>query len=260
MALISPDLGGKVSYPFALRNLPVVDVVWGAGLVHEFADKVASEHDIHIADSVERVERLEDGTFRLQLTSGDSVAARTVIVCTGVRAQRLFVAGESEYWGRGLSYSAVSHAPNFADRVVAILGGGERAITAARILAPIAAHIDYIVARPQQGNEDENSEQALNHPKITVFRGWEVQQVVGDDFVTGIDLVGINGEVRTLPVEGIFVQFGLLPNNGAVRGLGRAGRQRPDHHRRAMRHQRTWHLCCGRRHHRVRRAGSGFAR
>lgn len=219
VALISPDLGGKVSYPFSLRNLPVVDVVWGAELVHEFADRVASEHDIHIADTVERVERLEDGTFLLHLTQGDSVTARTVIVCTGVRAQRLFVAGEHEYWGRGLSYSAVSHAPNFANRVVAILGGGERAITAARILAPIAAHIDYIVARPQQADEDENSEQALNHPKITVFRGWEVQQVLGDEFVTGIDLVGINGEVRTLPVEGIFVQFGLLPNNSAVRGL-----------------------------------------
>jgi alkyl hydroperoxide reductase subunit F len=46
-----------------------------------------------------------------------------------------------------------------------------------------------------------------------------VQQVVGDDFVTAIDLVGINGEVRSLPVEGIFVQFGLLPNNSAVREL-----------------------------------------
>jgi alkyl hydroperoxide reductase subunit F len=46
-----------------------------------------------------------------------------------------------------------------------------------------------------------------------------VQQVVGDEFVTGIDLVGINGEVRNLPVEGIFVQFGLLPNNSAVREL-----------------------------------------
>ena len=41
----------------------------------------------------------------------------------------------------------------------------------------------------------------------------------GDDFVTGLDIVGINGEVRTLPVEGIFVQYGLLPNNNAVREL-----------------------------------------
>ena len=219
VALISPDLGGKVSYPFSLRNLPVVDLVWGAGLVQEFAEKAAAELEFHIQDTVERVQRLTDGSFRLQLTKGEEIEARAVIVCTGVRAQRLFVAGENDYWGRGLSYSAVSHAPNFVNRNVAILGGGDRAITAARILAPIAEHVYYIIARPQQTADPEIAEQALNHPKITVFRGWEVQQIVGDDFITGIDLVGINGEVRTLPVEGVFVQFGLLPNNGAVRGL-----------------------------------------
>ena len=219
VALVSPDLGGKVSYPFAVRGQPPTEYVWGAGLTREFADKVAAELQHHIKDTASRVERLEDGTFRLQLTEGGSIEARTVIVCTGVRAQRLFVGGENEYWGRGLSYSALSHAPLFQGCNVAILGGGQRAITAARILTPLAKHIDYIIARPQQLPEGESGEQWLNHPKITVFRGWEVQQVIGDDFVTGIDLVGINGEVRRLPVDGIFVQFGLLPNNGAVREL-----------------------------------------
>jgi thioredoxin reductase len=218
VALVSPDLGGKVSYPFALRDQPTVDLVWGAELTHEFAERSAGGLQHHIKDTAARVERLDSGEFRLQLAEGGSIETRAVVVCTGVRAQRLFVAGESEYWGRGLSYSAVSHAPLFKGRNVAILGGGQRAITAARILAPIAAHIDYIIARPQQ-LPDGDGEQWLNHPKITVFRGWEVQQIIGDEFVTGIDLVGINGEVRSLPVEGVFVQFGLLPNNSAVREL-----------------------------------------
>lgn len=219
VAMVSPDLGGKVSYPFALRNQVPIDYVWGAGLTHEFADKVSKELKKHIQDTATRVEQLENGAFRVQLSAGDSIETRTVIVCTGVRAQRLFVAGESEYWGRGLSYSAVSHAPLFQGSNVAILGGGQRAITAARILTPLADHIDYIVARPQQLPEGDSGEQWLNHPKITVFRGWEVQQVIGDEFVTGVDLVGLTGEVRSLPVEGVFVEFGLLPNNGAVRDL-----------------------------------------
>lgn len=219
VALVSPDLEGKVSYPFALRNETPVNFVWGAALTHEFADKVGRDLQHHIKDTVQRVEQLEEGGFRLHLSESEQIETRTVIVCTGVRAQRLFVGGESEYWGRGLSYSAISHAPLFEGRNVAILGGGQRAITAARMLTPLAKHIDYIVARPQQMPEGENAEQWLNHPKITVFRGWEVQQVIGDDFVTGIDLVGINGEVRSVPVDGIFVQFGLLPNNGAVREL-----------------------------------------
>lgn len=219
VALVSPDLGGKVSYPFALRNQVPIDYVWGAGQTREFADIVARELANHIQDTASRVERLPAGGFRVQLSAGESIEARSLIVCTGVRAQRLFVAGESEYWGRGLSYSAVSHAPLFQGCNVAILGGGQRAITAARILTPLANHIDYIVARPQQMSEGDSGEQWLSHPKITIFRGWEVQQVIGDDFVTGIDLVGLTGEVRSLAVDGVFVEFGLLPNNGAVREL-----------------------------------------
>lgn len=218
-ALISPDLGGKVSYPFALRDVPSRDTVWGANLVHELAQRVIDELKNHIADTVETVTRLDDGMFSLKLSSGKRIESKAVVVCTGVRAQRLFVNGEAEYWGKGLSYSAISHAPLFAGRNVAVIGGGERSITAMQILSHLVEHIDYIEARPQPVSDRSKAESVLNHPRVDVFRGWEVQQIVGDDFVTGIDIVGINGEVRSLPVEGVFVEFGLLPNNSSVREL-----------------------------------------
>ena len=219
VALVSPDLGGKVSYPFTLRNMPPADRVWGATLVQEFADNVRDRLEHHVADTTELVERTADGSFSLRLAGGEAIEAKSVVVCTGARAQRMFVSGETEYWGRGLSFSALSHAPLFADRTVAIVGGGQRALTAARILTPLVRHIYFVSIRAQQLSELDAAEQALSHPKIDIFQGWEVQQIVGDEFVTGIDLVGINGEVRQLPVEGVFVQFGLLPNNSAVRAL-----------------------------------------
>lgn len=219
VALVSPDLGGKVTYPFALRDVPHQDTVWGASLVHELAQRVAAGLQHHVRDTAEHVQRLDDGAFQLVLTGGDTIESTAVVVCTGVRAQRLFVAGEAEYWGKGLSYSAISHAPLFAGRNVAVLGGGERSIAALQILIPLASHIDYIEARPQPVADRAQADAILSHPRVSVFRGWEVQQVVGDEFVTGVDLVGINGEVRTLPEEGVFVQFGLLPNNSAVRSL-----------------------------------------
>lgn len=219
VALISPDFGGKVFYPFALRDVPHQDTVWGASLVHELAQRVSAALQHHILDTVDAVRRLDDGAFMLKLSQGGEVESRSVVVCTGVRAQRLFVDGEMDYWGKGLSYSAISHAPFFNGRKVAVIGGGERAIAALQILIPLAAHIDYIEARPQPVADREKAEAILGHPRVDVFRGWEVQQIVGDDYVTGIDIVGVNGEVRRLPVEGVFVQFGLLPNNSAVRDL-----------------------------------------
>lgn len=219
VALVSPDLGGKVSYPFALRDLPARDTVWGAGLVHELAEIVSGGLRHHIQETASRVERAEDGSFQISLSDDNTIAARAIILCTGARPQRLFVAGETEFWGRGLSFSAVSHAPLFVDRDVAVIGGGDRSIAAVRILIPLARRIYYIAARPQHLSDPDEADRVLNHAKVTVFRGWEVQQVIGDDFVTGLDLVGINGEVRRLPVEGVFVQYGLLPNNGLIRDL-----------------------------------------
>lgn len=219
VALVSPDLGGKVSYPFALRDMPNRDTVWGANLVHELAQRVSAGLQHHIQDTAESVVRLEDGAFHLKLQNGDTIEGSTVVVCTGVRAQRLFVDGEAEYWGKGLSFSAISHAPLFSGRNVAVIGGGERSIAALQILIPIANHIDYVEARPQPIADRARADATLNHPRVSVFRGWEVQQVIGDEFVTALDIVGINGEVRTLSEEGIFVQFGLLPNNAAVREL-----------------------------------------
>jgi thioredoxin reductase len=63
------------------------------------------------------------------------------------------------------------------------------------------------------------AETVLRNPKVYIFRGWEVQRISGDEYVTGIDLVDDNGETRTLAVEGVFVEFGLLPNNELVQEL-----------------------------------------
>ncbi len=104
------------------------------------------------------------------------LATRAVIVCTGVRPARLFVEGESEYWGRGLSFSAVSHAPMFDGRDVAVIGGGDRAMEATRILATLARTVYYIDARPQHMTDPMGAERTLRLPNVDVFRGWEVQQ------------------------------------------------------------------------------------
>jgi thioredoxin reductase len=222
-ALVSPDLGGKVSYPFALRDVPRYDTVWGAGLVREFADHtsayLAGAPDAHVKSTVGRITRDEAGVFQLTPANGATLRSRTVIFCAGVRAQRLFVDGETMYWGKGLSFSALSHAPQLKGKDVAVIAGGDRAIVATTILKRFAGHIYYIAHRPQRMENQELSVKALDDPAITVFRDWEVQQILGDEYVSGIALVGMNGEVRTLPVEGVFVQFGLLPNNDAVREL-----------------------------------------
>jgi thioredoxin reductase len=219
-ALVAPELGGKVTAPFAIRGVEPDGTDWGAQLVHEFASAVAGASGLtHIEQQATRIQRDDSGDFAVALSDGSQLQAHSVIVATGAAPQRLYVAGEKEFWGRGLSFSAISHAPFFQDRDVAVIGGGQRTLVAALELARIAHRVYLILARPQAMAELPAGEQVRQQRNVRPFVNWEVQEVQGDDFVTALGLVGANGETRQLPVEGIFIEFGLLPNNELVRGL-----------------------------------------
>ncbi|RIK42055.1 MAG: hypothetical protein DCC55_09950 [Chloroflexi bacterium] len=218
VALVSPSLGGKVSYPFALRGLPAVDTVWGADLVQQFEAHVEAKVRAYFPQEAKSVVLLPGGGFQVALDDSDLIGAKTLILCTGAQPQRLYVEGEKEFFGRGVSFSAISHAPLVRNRNVAVIGG-ERALSAVLKLAPLASRVYYVLAHIKELTGSFAANQVLRNPKVYLFKDWEVQRIVGDEFVTGLDLVGINGETRTLPAEGVFVEFGLLPNNELVRDL-----------------------------------------
>ena len=216
--LIAQSLGGKVNYPFALRNLPEADQVWGAELTAQLETFVANNLSTVMNENVTQIARADRG-FRIEFENHEPIQSRAVIVCTGARSRRTFVEGEKNYWGRGVSFSSISHAQHFTDRDVAVIGDGPRALVAALELASMARHVYLVTPRLHDFESLPSAEYLLKHPAVTVFRHWELQQIVGDEFVTGIQLVGINGEVRQVPVEGVFIQLELLPNNDLVRGL-----------------------------------------
>lgn len=219
-AIVTPELGGKVNYGFALRDLRPSNIVWGAQLVAEFEGIIAQAPEVpHIPQQVTRIRQNDKGRFLIQLDNEQTMEARSVILAPGAAPQRLYVEGEREYWGRGVSFSAVSHAPYFAGRDVAVVGGNRRTLIATLELAPLARQIHLIAALPQAMSQLPEAQRVMSLPNVTSFINWEVQAILGDEFVTGIRLVGANGETRELPVEGVFVQMALLPNNEMVRDL-----------------------------------------
>lgn len=218
VALVAPSLGGKVSYPFALRGLPAVEAVWGADLTQQFEAHVEAKLKAHFPYEAKQIQPRHDGGFQVTLDDTSLISAHTLIICTGAHPQRLYVEGEMQYFGRGVSFSAISHAPFFRNRNVAVIGG-ERALPAVQKLTALATRVYYVIARTNDLKRSHIAEQVLRNPKVLLFQEWEVQGISGDEFVTSLDLVGVNGEIRSLPVEGVFVEFGLLPNNELVRDL-----------------------------------------
>ena len=102
-----------------------------------------------------------------------------------------------------------------------MIGSGSRAVSAVLALTQLSTLYYWVVANRENLEHSSAWELALRHPKVLVFNDWEVQQIIGDDFVNHLVLVGANGEIREIEVEGVFVQFGLLPNNALVREIAK---------------------------------------
>jgi thioredoxin reductase len=206
--------------------------VRGTELVQQFEAYVEAKLTALIPHEAKQVIQCRNGGFQLTLANTDLISARALIICTGAQPQRLYVRGEHDFLGKGISYSAISHAQFFRKRNVAVIGG-ERALHAVIKLAAIANRVYYVLAHSREITDSNFAETILNHPKVSLFRDWEVQAVEGNDFVTTLSLVAINGETRAIPVDGVFVELGLLPNNDLVHdlvGLDEEGRIIVNHH------------------------------
>jgi len=141
--LISENLGGKTNYKLSIPGVETHPIIDGEELVSKFKSQIEYLDFAHHIDKVTKIERTSDG-FIVSTKGGKTFKSRAVIIATGVMPKRLNVPGESEFLGRGVSYSAVSHAPLFIDMEVAVVVDGSTALQAVAELAQIAKGVKVI--------------------------------------------------------------------------------------------------------------------
>ena len=140
--LISEDLGGKTNYEFTLPGIETHPVIDGQEIVSRFKSQIEY---LDFARHIGKVTKFQKVTKRFVATTNErTFKGKAAIIATGVSPKRLNIPGEKEFLGRGVSYSAVSHAPLFVDMDVAVIGNGYAALQAASDLAQIAKQVNVI--------------------------------------------------------------------------------------------------------------------
>jgi thioredoxin reductase (NADPH) len=163
-------------------------------------------------------------------TSGGSHLARTVIVATGSRLRELGVPGEDRLQGRGVSHCASCDAPLLRDRVVAVVGGGDSALQEALTLAESVTEVIVLHRGAALSAQATYQRRALEHPRIRFRPGTIVEEILGDETVSGVRTRNLaTGEAADLELAAVFVYVGLEPNTEPLDGCLRldTGRRIP---------------------------------
>jgi thioredoxin reductase (NADPH) len=146
---------------------------------------------------------------------GSEYVAKAVIVCTGGLPRRLGVKGEAELAGRGVSYCAICDGAFFKDEVLAVVGGGDSAVEEATFLTRFAQKVYVVHRRDEWRAQKLLQERALANPKIEPVWNATVEEIRGTDKVEALRLRDVRtGEERDLPVGGVFIYVGFMPNSG----------------------------------------------
>ena len=209
--------GGQILTTDWVENYPgFPEGISGFELVDRMR-RQAEKFDLEIAGR--EVQDLQWGENRqIVKTSQGDLETRAVILACGASPRKLGIDGEERLTGRGISYCATCDGPFYRDQEVALIGGGDTAVEEAIFLTRFVNRVHVIHRRDRLRAIQLLQDRAMAEEKISFVWDSVATRIVGEKDVTGLDLANVkSGETFHLPVHGVFIFVGYLPNNALAK-------------------------------------------
>jgi alkyl hydroperoxide reductase subunit F len=221
LLVITKNIGGQAAWSGDIENYTGYQFITGPELAGKFEEHMR-KYGIELKENEQVLElkRKDEGVW--VKTDKGTHEAKTAVIASGKRSRELGVPGEVEFKNRGLTYCATCDAPLFGGKDVAVIGGGNSALDATLQLIRIAKHIYLINITSALTGDAVMREKVNESKKVSILNSARVTTVLGDRMVNGIKIKREDRE-ETLPVEGVFVEIGLIPNSEFAKELERNG-------------------------------------
>jgi Alkyl hydroperoxide reductase, large subunit len=213
--------GGEVVNSGEIENWPGDRTTDGIALSEKFVSHLNDHKDMVtiVPRNVRKVSKT-DNIFSLELEDGTTYRAKSVIYATGRKPRLLNVPGEAEYKNKGVSYCATCDAPLFANKNVAVIGGGDSGAEAVVMLQRIAKKVYLLHLGDALKAEPILVDNFIKSPNVTIITKAKTLEISGNQLVSGLTYEDLTtGEKKTLEVEGVFVAIGAVPNTEPVKGF-----------------------------------------
>ncbi|MCK6413225.1 MAG: alkyl hydroperoxide reductase subunit F [Azonexus sp.] len=221
--VLAERFGGQVMDTLGIENFISVSHTEGPKLVASLEQHV-KDYAVDVMN-LQRAGKLvpaaeNGGLVGIELENGAKLQAKTVILSTGARWREMNVPGEKEYKAKGVCFCPHCDGPLFKGKRVAVIGGGNSGVEAAIDLAGIVAHVTLLEFADTLRADAVLQNKLYSLPNVTVIKSAQTTEVTGDgQKVNGLRYKDrVSGEEKTVELEGIFVQIGLLPNTDWLKG------------------------------------------
>ena len=161
-----------------------------------------------------------EGLVQVEMDNGATLKAKTVILSTGARWRNVNVPGEAEYKNKGVAYCPHCDGPLFKGKRTAVIGGGNSGVEAAIDLAGIVEHVTLVEFADQLKADAVLVDKLQSLPNVTIHVNAQTTAITGDGSkVNGLSFKDrVSGVEQNVPLEGVFVQIGLVPNTEFLKG------------------------------------------
>ena len=211
--------GGQLMLTTLVENYPgFPEGIQGPDLMMAMR-KQAEHHGAEIVDADFMNADFSKRPFTI-LAGDKTYEGKSIIIATGADNKWLDVPGEKEKIGHGVSSCAPCDAPFFRNKNTIVVGGGDSAMEEALVLTKFANSVTLVHRRDEFKASKIMLDRARANPKIKFILNSEIVEVLGQDKVSGVKIKNNKtNEVSEMPIDGVFVAIGHLPNTTAFKGI-----------------------------------------
>ncbi|GAF52533.1 LOW QUALITY PROTEIN: alkyl hydroperoxide reductase protein F [Psychrobacter sp. JCM 18900] len=222
VTMVADRIGGQVKDTQDIENLISVPLTNGTDLSTNFVKHLA-EYNITLKEhvSVKEIGETEEENYSIHLNTGETFNTRSIILATGAQWRKLGVPGEEENIGKGVAFCAHCDGPFFKGKDISVIGGGNSGVEAALDLAGIVNHVTVLEFADELKADQVLINKAREKTNIEFITGAATQEIKATDGkVSSIVYQDRStGETHERDLSGVFVQIGLVPNTGFIKGF-----------------------------------------
>jgi len=213
--------GGQLTTTDVIENFPgFANGILGSELMEQMREQSLKNSVRIVTETVATVD-FSKKKFVITLESGEQVETKSVIVATGATAKVLNIPGSKEYWQKGVSACAVCDGalPIFRNKVIAVVGGGDTAMSEAEHLSKFASEVVIIHRRDKLRASPVLQARIKNNPKIKIMWNCIPVELKGSKFLESAILQNtLTNEKTDLKISGFFYAIGHNPNTEFLGG------------------------------------------